>query len=239
MKTLLLLLGGAKLGKLFLSGGSMLLSVVAYSWIFGWWYAVGFVALLFAHEMGHFLAAKQCHLNVGLPTFIPFVGAWIVMKELPHSVKDEAYVGFAGPFIGSLAALGCYYLARFYDSNLLLAIAYAGFFLNLFNLIPVSPLDGGRITAIISPRIWLFGVPLLIGSFFYIHSPLLIFILILALPQLKKAWYYDPKAEENRYYCDVSLEDRLMYGVYYFALVGFLSIMTYEIHHTLQRVVVL
>ena len=237
MKTLLLLLGGAKFGKLLLSGGSMLLSVVAYSWIFGWWYAVGFIALLYAHEMGHYIAAKKCNINVGLPTFIPFVGAWIALKELPHSVKDEAYIGFAGPFVGTLAALLCYYLSRTYDSNLLLAISYAGFFLNLFNLIPISPLDGGRIIAIISPKIWFLGVPLLVLAFIYIHSPLIIFILILAFPQLKKAWQFDPKAIENQRYYDVSLEDRLMYSVYYFVLLGFLAVMTSEVHQILQHAI--
>ncbi len=234
MKALFALLGGAKFGKILFSGGSMLLSVFTYALIFGWLYAVGFVALLYAHEMGHYLAARQKGMDVGLPMFIPFVGAWIAMKELPHDVADEAYVGFAGPFIGTLAALACYVMARQYESSLLLAIAYAGFFLNLFNLIPVSPLDGGRITAIISPRVWLFGVPLLIGAFFYLHSPILILIALLAYPQLMKAWRYDPQAEENRHYYGVSLEQKVTYAAYYFGLVAFLSAMTYELHQVLQ-----
>lgn len=235
MKALLALLGGLKFGKLLLSGGSMLLSVIAYAWIFGWYYAVGFVILLYAHEMGHYVAARRRNIPVGLPTFIPFVGAWIAMKEMPASADDEAYVGFAGPLAGTVAALGCYVLARQYDSTLLLAVSYAGFFINLFNLIPVSPLDGGRITAIISPRVWLLGVPLLVGAFFYLHSPLLIFIAILAYPQLLKAWRYDPEAEENRRYYGVSLELRIMYAVYYFMLVAFLSAMSYEVHGMLQH----
>ncbi len=237
MKLLLTLLGGAKLSKLFMSGGSMIFSVVAYSWIFGWLYSVGFVVLLYAHEMGHYIAARQKGIPTGLPLFIPFVGAWIALKKLPHTVGDEAYVGFAGPFIGTLAALGCYYIARIYDSNLLLAIAYAGFFLNLFNLIPISPLDGGRITAIISPRVWLLGVPILFIVFFYIPSPMLILILILALPQLVKAWKYNPKDEQNRIYYSVTLEERVTYTVYYFALLVFLSAMTYKVHNLLEHTV--
>src|SRR5215510_15890640 len=141
MKLLLLLLKGAKLGKVLTTGGTMLLSVVAYSFVFGWWYAVGFVALIFVHEMGHFLAARQRGLNVGAPTFIPFVGAWIELKDLPHDVETEAWVGLAGPLLGSIGALACYYAFRATDVPLLLALAYAGFFLNLFNLIPVSPFD--------------------------------------------------------------------------------------------------
>ena len=235
MKALLLLLGGAKLGKLLLSGGSMLLSLFTYSLLFGWLYAAGFVLLLYAHEMGHYIAARQRGLAVGLPMFIPFVGAWIAMKESPVDVSQEAYVGFAGPLVGTVAALGCYFLSRHYESSLLLAISYSGFFLNLFNLIPVSPLDGGRITAIISPRVWLLGVPLLVAAFYYLHSPLLILIAILAFPQVVKAWKYDPDDEENRRYYGVSLEEKIMYATYYFALVGFLSAMSYEVHQMLEH----
>lgn len=73
MKLLLLLLSAGKLGKLLTSGGTMLLSVLAYAFVYGWWYAAGFVALLFCHEMGHFLAARQRGLPVGLPTGHPFL----------------------------------------------------------------------------------------------------------------------------------------------------------------------
>lgn len=96
-KTLLVLLSYAKLGKILTTGGTMLLSVVAYAFVFGWWYAIGFVLLLFCHEMGHYVAARQRGLQVGAPTFIPFIGAWIELKELPHSVETEAYIGLAGP----------------------------------------------------------------------------------------------------------------------------------------------
>ena len=152
MKVLLLLLAGLKLGKVALTGGTMLLSMVAYSFIFGWWYSVGFVLLILFHELGHYAAAKQRNLNVGAPTFIPFVGAWIQLKEQPMDVETEAYVGIAGPVTGTVAAMACYYAAEYTHSQLLLALAYAGFMINLFNLIPISPLDGGRITAIISPE---------------------------------------------------------------------------------------
>jgi Zn-dependent protease len=182
------LFAAGKLGKLFVTGGSMIVSMLAYSLIFGWWYAVGFVLLIFFHEMGHYLAARHKGLDVGAPMFIPFVGAWIQLKDLPHNVHTEAYVGFAGPLAGTLAAIGCYWIARSTDSQLMLALAYSGFMLNLFNLIPISPLDGGRITAIISPKVWLFGVPLLVALFLYNPSPMLILIAILALPQLKAAW---------------------------------------------------
>jgi Zn-dependent protease len=233
MKLLLALLTAGKLGKLLLSGGSMLLSVVAYAWTFGWPYAVGFVALMFVHEMGHYLAARQRGLNVGLPTFLPFVGAWIELKDQPHDAETEAWVGFAGPLLGSIAALGCYALARDQDSKLLLALAYAGFFLNLFNLIPLSPFDGGRITAVLSPRIWLLGVPLLVGLFLWRPSPMLVIMAVLAAPQVMKAWKYDPDLPENQAYYAASGETRLTYAVYYLGLLSFLAIMAHDTHEML------
>lgn len=235
MKTLIFLLKAGKLGKILLTSGSMIISIFAYSLVFGWLYAVGFVLLIFAHEMGHFLAARQRGLNVGAPTFIPFVGAWIELKDKPIDVETEAYIGFAGPFVGSLASLVVYIFSRIYDNNLLFALSYAGFFINLFNLIPISPLDGGRITAVLTPRIWFVGVPLLIATFFYIHSPILILIAILAFPQLKLAWNYDSSNEENQKYYRVSGENRVMYSFYYITLVVFLASITYSIHQVLGK----
>ena len=144
MKLLLLLFGALKFGKLLPAVATMLLSIGVYAAMFGWQYAVGFVALLLIHEMGHYVAARHRGLDVGLPTFIPFVGAWVELKDLPHDAETEAYVGMAGPLVGSAGALACFYLARDQGSSLLLALAYSGFFLNLFNLIPVWQLDGSR-----------------------------------------------------------------------------------------------
>jgi Zn-dependent protease len=236
MKIFALLFGLLKAGKLFTTGGTMLLSVAVYALIYGWRYAVGFVALLFAHEMGHFIAARQRGLDVGAPTFIPFVGAWIALKELPHDAETEAYIGLGGPFVGTLASLLCYLMARSYGSNLLLAISYSGFFLNLLNLIPVSPLDGGRITAVLSPRVWFVGIPVLIGFFLWHPSPMLFLIGLLAAPQLMKAWKYDPSAPENIAYYGVSAEARVTYTSYYLLLIVILSMMTYNVHDMLAGV---
>jgi len=235
-KLLLLLFTGAKFSKLLLTGGSMLVSVFAYALLFGWRYAVGFVLLLFVHEMGHYIAARQRGLNVGAPTFIPFVGAWVELKDMPHDAETEAYVGLGGPLLGTVGALACYFLARDQDSNLLLAIAYSGFFLNLFNLIPLSPFDGGRITAVLSPRIWLLGVPVLVALFFWRPSPMLILMALLAAPQLLKAIRYKSDSEEAQTYYAVSAATRFEYGFYYLALAGFLAVMTHDVHEMLRGV---
>jgi len=230
-KLIVWLLAAGKMGKLLTTCGTMLLSIVAYSWLYGWAYAIGFVALIFVHEMGHYVAARQRGLKVGAPTFIPFVGAWVQLKDMPHDVETEAYVGFAGPLAGSAAAMVCYFLARDHDSDLLLALAYSGCMLNLFNLIPVSPLDGGRITAIISPKVWLAGVPLLAALFFYHPSPMLILVAVLAYPQIKQAIWGDP--DRDQAYYAVPREQRINYAVLYLGLVAFLAMMSYSIHNML------
>jgi len=232
-KLLLLLFSGLKFSKVFVTGGSMLVSVGAYALIFGWRYAAGFVLLIFVHEMGHFIAARQRGLDVGAPTFIPFVGAWIALKEMPHDVETEAYIGLAGPLAGTLAALACYWAGRETGSGLMLALAYAGFFINLFNLIPVSPFDGGRITAVLSPRIWLLGVPVLVGFFLWRPSPILILVAVMAAPQVMKAWRYDAQAPENRAYYTIGAEARLTYTLCYLGLVAFLALMCHDLHDML------
>jgi Zn-dependent protease len=235
-KLLFLLFSGLKFGKLLTTAGTMLISIVAYSFVFGWPYAIGFVLLIFVHEMGHFIAARQRGLAVGAPTFIPFVGAWIQMKDLPHDAETEAYVGMGGPLVGSIGALACYYLSRMSHSDLLLALSYSGFFLNLFNLIPISPFDGGRITAVISPRLWLLGAPILIGLFLFRPSPLLILMVVLAIPAMMQAFRGITTPEQQAYY-NVPAETRLSYGALYIALAGFLAIMCHELHGELRGVV--
>jgi hypothetical protein len=101
--------------------------------------------------------------------------------------------------------------------------------------LPLSPLDGGRITAVLSPRIWFLGVPILLVAMLYRPSPMLIFIAVLAAPQLMKAWRYDPKAPENVAYYDVALQTKLEYGAAYLALASLLAVMTYDVHEMLGQ----
>ena len=223
------LLKFAWLAKIASSGGTMLLSVFLYSFSFGWGYAAGFIGLLFCHEMGHYIAARQRGLTVGLPTFVPFVGAWIEIKDGFCDAETEAYVGMAGPAIGTLSALACLALGSLLDSDLLRAVAYAGFILNLFNLIPVSPLDGGRITSIVSPHVWLIGIPALVALFFYRPSPLLILISVLAFQHVWSL-FESRNSEEHQRYHDVAWSTRLGFGAAYLALAGFLALMAFELH---------
>lgn len=237
LKLLSMLFAAGKLGPLLKTGVTMLLSVGVYAFVFGWWYAVGFVLLLLVHEMGHYIAARRVGLPVGLPTFIPFVGAWIDLKQQPLSVEQEARVAFGGPFLGTAAALVLLFLAGNTGSPLLLALAYAGFFLNLFNLIPITPFDGGRIVAIVSPRIWLLGAPILVGVFLLIPSPMFLVILLLVAPtiwqSLKAVWRGEPPGGDARYY-DVPARERVRWGAYYLLLLVFLCVMTWGTHESLE-----
>lgn len=235
MKLLLLLLSSAKLGKLAISIGSMLLTIWVYATIYGLPFAAGFVGMILVHEMGHYAAAKQRGLDVGLPAFIPFVGAWINLREQPHNSETEAYVAYAGPFVGTLAAFAAYFWARHAGSDLWMAIAYSGFMINLFNLIPMSPLDGGRITQVLSPRIWFLGAPMLVALFFYIPSPMLILIFILAIPSLIAAWRYDPNSPEALAFRSTPAATRIQYAILYLGLAAVLALMTHAVHGNLAH----
>jgi len=236
IKLLFLLLSGLKFlkfGVLFKTGGTMLLSLAVYAMVFGWRYAAGFIVLLFVHEMGHYLAARQRGLAVGAPTFIPFVGAWIELRQMPHDAETEAYIGLAGPLVGTLGALACYFVARDDGPQWLMAVAYAGFMLNLFNLIPLTPFDGGRVTQVVSPWLWLAGVPVLLALCVWRPSPVLLIMAVLAGLELWRAWQRrnDPAM---RAYRVASAETRLTYAVAYVGLVAFLGVMSSEVHDMLQ-----
>lgn len=235
IKALLLFLTSLKLGKVLLSVGSMLLTIWVYTTIYGLPFAAGFVLLILVHELGHYAAARQRGLDVGLPMFIPFLGAWITLKDQPVDAETEAYVAYAGPFIGTLGAFAVYFLGRAQESDLLMALAFSGFMINLFNLIPLSPLDGGRITQILSPRIWFLGVPLLIALFFYFPSPLLILIALFAAPSLFAAWRYDPNSPEALRYRDVPMATRLEYTFLYLGLAAVLALQAYNVHEGLRH----
>jgi Zn-dependent protease len=134
-----------KFGFVFLKFFGIFVSVGAYALIWGWKFGVGFVLMILVHELGHFAAAKAQGLEVTLPTFIPFIGAYVLIRNQPRDPWRNALIALAGPAAGGLAAAACWAAAGAYDSNLLRALAYAGFLLNLFNLIPVGFLDGGAI----------------------------------------------------------------------------------------------
>jgi Zn-dependent protease len=134
-----------KFGFVFLKFAGLFVSVGAYALIWGWKFGVGIVVLLFLHEMGHAIEAKRQGLEVSLPTFIPFLGAYVTIKHAGLTPWRSALIALAGPFAGGLASAACWAIATTQSSNLFYTLAYTGFFLNLFNLIPVGILDGGAV----------------------------------------------------------------------------------------------
>jgi Zn-dependent protease len=134
------------------TGGTMLLSIGAYSLLWGWKFAAGLVLLIFVHEMGHFIAAKCYRIPVTAPMFIPFVGAYVLLKNRHMSSWTNAVISYAGPLAGGLGGWACYFLAASQDSEWLMAVALYTFILNLFNLAPIPPLDGSRIWIAFSRR---------------------------------------------------------------------------------------
>ena len=193
---------------------SMLISLVAYAWFFGWPFAVGFVLLLFIHEMGHYLAARCLGVPVSAPVFLPFLGAVINMRGKPEDVYREAQMAYAGPLAGVLASFLVYLAGRADGSSFLLTLAQVGFFLNLFNLLPVYPLDGGRVASAVSLWFWFAGIPLATFLLWWWRSPLLIIVLLLALVQMGRAW----KERDSAYY-HLPLGMRLQVALAYFGLI--------------------
>ena len=207
--------------KLFTTSASMLVSLAAYAWIWGWRFAVGFILLLLVHELGHFAEAKRQGLDVGAPTFIPFLGAAILLKENPLNAWREAQIAIAGPIVGSLGAAAVWVAAVELDSDLLRALAFTGFFLNLFNLLPVVPLDGGRIVAAIHPILWFLGFIALLGLVFYAPNPILIVIALFVGFELWRRWQERGTPGADTYY-EVKPWQRIAAAVGYFSLAALL-----------------
>jgi Zn-dependent protease len=167
---------------------TMLLSIGLYAAEWGWAFAVGFVLLIFVHELGHAIVLKREGIPAGAPVFIPFLGAFIAMKGRPRDAYVEAKVAIGGPIAGSLAAWAVLGAGLALGRPLLVTLGHAGILLNLFNLIPVSPLDGGRIAGAFSRAFWLCGYALGIGALFVTRSPLLLLVLIVGLFTLWQRW---------------------------------------------------
>jgi Zn-dependent protease len=196
---------------------SMFVSAAFYVWFGGWWFGIGLVVLLFVHEMGHVLEAKRQGLPVSAPLFIPFLGALITLKQMPHNAWNEAKLAIAGPIVGSAGAAVIWIAGAAADSNHLKALAFLGFLINLFNLLPVVPLDGGRIVAALHPALWLVGFLALLGLVFLAPNPILIIILIFSGMELWQRWRTRNHPELQEYY-RVTRSQRAIIAVLYFGL---------------------
>jgi Zn-dependent protease len=209
--------------KLFTTSASMLVSIVAYQLIFGWPFAVGFVILLLLHEMGHVFQLRREGIEASAPVFIPFLGAAIWSKSLGDDAAAEARVGLAGPILGSIATLIPLGIWLATGEDLWRALAYIGFFLNLFNLLPVLPLDGGRAMAALSPWVWFAGFAGLIALTFFFPNPILILVLILGGFESWRRWK-NRNTPEAKAYHDIPTRTRVAVAVVYLGLAALLAI---------------
>ena len=213
------------------SGGTMLLMVWVYTQIWGWQFALGFVLLLFVHESGHLLVAKKFGLKVGAPVFIPFMGAFILLKDQPRNAWMEACVGIGGPMLGSLGALACNSLGEMFNIPLLIALASTGYFLNLFNLMPVGFLDGGRIVTALSRWLWLPGFAMLLWFGWKFPNLIVWLIVIASLPRIYSL--FRKRTEEERRYYEVTRTQRWTMSILYFGLIAALALGMYIAHNEL------
>jgi len=197
LKAVLLLL--PKL-KLFTTSASMLVSIGAYTLIWGWKFAVGLVLLLLVHEMGHVWQARREGLEASAPLFIPFLGAAIALKSLGKDAAVEARVGLAGPIVGSLGACVPLAIWLITGEELFQALAFFGFFLNLFNLAPVLPLDGGRAMAALTPWMWIVGYALLVAATVAFPNPIMLLILLFGGLETYRRWKERKHPDQQRFY---------------------------------------
>jgi Zn-dependent protease len=225
---LILKFGGLLLKlKVVTTAASMLVSIAAYTWIWGLPFAVGLVVLIFVHELGHVLELRRQGVPASAPLFIPFLGAVIGMKQLPDDAWKEAQVALAGPILGSLGAAVFWVAAESNGSELLMGLAFTGFFLNLFNLIPIVPLDGGRAAAALHPAIWLLGLLLMVGLVVVSPNPILIIIVVLGALELWRRWR--ERGERAEYYA-LETWQRAVVAVVYIGLIAVLAVAVSATH---------
>ncbi len=224
-KAALLALGSLKwlvlAPKLLVSFGSMFLSIIFYALFFGWKFGIVLVALLAVHELGHYLTFRNLGIPASLPAFIPGLGAF-VSSPMSRDPASNAFAAIMGPVFGVAAAAICWGYGLSTGENFWIAAAYFGFFLNLFNLIPAIPLDGGRVAGAIDGRIWLVGAVLLVGVLVYLRQfsiftiVIVLLVLVSSIPRGIAAFrgIVDPTIQI------VSGRQRLIIAVAYFVLLG-------------------
>jgi len=211
-----------KLGAILQTGGSMLITAWFYSVALGWPFAVGFVVTILVHEIGHVVAAWAYGVPVSAPMFIPGMGAFIALKTPAPTVYAEAVIAIAGPIAGSLAGIVCWLVFSVTGSPLFLGLAHVTFMMNLFNLTPVFPLDGGRVLGAVSKWFMIPGM-LILGTLFFtgvIRNPLILIIILMSLPHIFMSFKGGKLFESD---VQVTLSQKFIIGVSYVALAGALA----------------
>ena len=211
--------------KLLVTAGSMLVSIAAYATIWGVPFALGFVILLLVHEMGHVIALRREGIKASAPMFIPFLGALISARSLGDDAAAEARVGLAGPILGTLGSGVCLLIWHLTGHDYWRALAFTGFFLNLFNLLPVVPLDGGRAMAAMAPWMWGVGFVAMVVLAFVFPNPIILIIVVFAGYETYRRWKLrrGGSSQQLAYY-RVRPRDRWLIAAVYLSLVALLVV---------------
>ncbi len=211
--------------KLLTTVGTMAVSLAAYSFVFGWAFAAGFVLLLFVHEIGHVIQLRREGIKASAPMFIPFLGAVISARSLGDNALAEARVGLAGPLLGSIGSAACILVWHATGSDIWRALAFTGFFLNLFNLLPVVPLDGGRAMAAMAPWMWFLGLAALVPLALIFPNPIILIILLFAALETYKRWKLRNAGDAQQLdYYRVRPLDRAFVAAVYLSLIALLVV---------------
>lgn len=198
---------------------TMALSIALYATQWGWKFATGFVLLILVHELGHAIAMRREGIPASAPVFIPFLGAVIAMRGMPRDAWVEAKVALAGPILGSLGAWVVLAAGLWSRQPLLIALGHVGALINLFNLIPVSPLDGGRAAGAFGKVFWVIGYALGIGALVVTRSPILFLVLLVGLWTMIQRWRHPIPGYDR-----ISHGQRLAVGVIYLGLAAALAL---------------
>jgi Zn-dependent protease len=213
------------------AGGSFIVTIAAYTTQFPLAVVVGFVVITLIHEIGHAVVIRAKGLRAGFMVFVPFIGGAVTLKDQPRTAYDDALIGLAGPFAGTLASLACLQFYKWTNDPLWLLIAFMGFAINLFNLLPIGMLDGGRISAAVTKWMWVFGGGVIVWKVIDQPNPLIILIAVLAGFQV----YASLEREKNdKLFYEVTPPQRAAIAVLYFALVIFLGHQTWMTYDRLE-----
>ena len=215
---------GFGLTQFAVAGASMALSIAAYATKAPLPLVIGFVSIVLVHEIGHAIVIRAKGLRAGMMVFIPFIGGAVTLKDQPRSAYDDAQIGLAGPIAGTLASLIVLQIFKWTNAPLYLAIAAAGFAVNLLNLLPIGMLDGGRISAAVSKWMWVFGGGALIYKVMKQPNPLMLLVLALVAFQVYASIV---REKDDKSFYEVTLTQRASIAVAYFFLVVFLGHQTW------------
>ena len=215
---------GFGLTQFAVAGASMALSIAAYATKAPLPLVIGFALIILVHEIGHAVVIRAKGLRAGVMVFIPFIGGAVTLKDQPRSAYDDAQIGLAGPIAGTFASLVVLQVYKWTNAPMYLAIAAAGFAVNLLNLLPIGMLDGGRISAAVTKWMWVIGGGVLIYKVLKQPNPLMLIVLLLVAFQVYASIQ---REKDDKSFYDVTISQRAAIAATYFFLVLFLGHQTW------------